>query len=90
MDGSYYAVYGLSTKFGNAIGSAAGIMIMAAFGYVANTEQTPEALKGINFTVNLIPAVLLVAAAVLLYFLWNKTDADFDAIRERNRSRQSK
>lgn len=90
MDGSYYAVYGLSTKFGNAIGSAVGIMIMAAFGYVANAEQTPEALRGINITVNLIPAILLVAAAVLLYFLWNKTDADFDAIRERNRSRQGK
>lgn len=88
MDGSYYAVYGLSTKFGNAIGSAVGIMIMAAFGYVANAEQTPEALKGINITVNLLPAILLVLAAILMYFLWNKTDADFDAIRERNRKKQ--
>lgn len=88
MDGSYYAVYGLSTKFGNAIGSAVGIIIMSAFGYVANAEQTPEALRGINITVNLLPAILLVVAAVLLYFLWNKTDADFDAIRERNRNKK--
>lgn len=88
MDGSYYVVYGLSTKFGNAIGSAVGIMIMAAFGYVANAEQTPEAMRGINITVNLLPAILLVVAAVLLYFLWNKTDADFDAIRERNRKKE--
>lgn len=87
MDGSYYAVYGLSTKFGNAIGSAVGIMIMAAFGYVANAEQTPQALRGINITVNLLPAILLVVAAVLLYIFWNKTDADFDAIRERNRNK---
>lgn len=87
MDGSYYAVYGLSTKLGNAIGSAVGIMIMAAFGYVANAEQTPQALKGINITVNLIPAIILIVAAVLLFILWNKTDADFDAIRERNREK---
>lgn len=88
MDGSYYAVYGLSTKFGNAIGSGVGILIIAAFGYVANQEQTAQAMSGINITVNLIPAILLVAAAVLLLILWNKSDADFDRMREENKVRQ--
>ena len=44
-------------------------------------EQTAGALAGINLTVNLIPAILLVVAAILLWFLWDKSDKDFDDIR---------
>lgn len=90
MDGSYYAVYGLSTKFGNAIGSGVGILIISAFGYVANQEQTAEALRGINITVNLLPAILLVAAGALLLIMWNRSDADFDRMRLENKERQEK
>ena len=82
QDGSYYATYGLSTKLGNAIGSAAGVLIISGFGYVAGSmEQTKSALSGINLTVNLIPAILLVVAAVMIMVLWDKTDKDFDDIR---------
>lgn len=81
--------YVLSTKLGNAIGSAFGVLIMAAFGYVAGShEQTEAALRGINTTVNLIPAILLAVAAVLLWILWDKSDKDFDDIRERLRSKE--
>jgi GPH family glycoside/pentoside/hexuronide:cation symporter/probable glucitol transport protein GutA len=91
QDGSYYATYGLSTKLGNAIGSAFGVLIMAAFGYVAGSQQQTEAaLRGINTTVNLIPAILLACAAVLLWILWDKSDKDFDDIRERLRSKEHK
>ena len=81
MDGTYYASYGLATKFGNAIGSGIGILIISAFGYVANQQQTAGALKGINFTVNLLPAILLIIGGILLKLLWDKSDADFDSIR---------
>ena len=30
------------------VGGAFGILIMSAFGYVANAQQTSQALKGIN------------------------------------------
>lgn len=87
-DGTAYATYGLATKFGNAVGGAFGIVIMSAFGYVANAEQTPAALKGINFTVNLLPAILfLVAAAACL--LWRMSDKDADEIREKLRERHN-
>ncbi len=79
-DGTAYATYGLATKIGNAIGAAAGVLILGAFGYVANAQQTPEAMRGINITVNLIPAILfLVAAACCL--LWKMSDKDADDIR---------
>lgn len=89
-DGSFYAVYGLSTKLGNALGSAFGVLLIAGFGYVANQEQTAAAKAGINVTVNLIPAILLVAAAILLLVLWNKKDAEFDEIRRENAERRSR
>ena len=80
-DGTAYATYGLATKFGNAFGGAFGVMIMSAFGYVANAQQTAGALKGINFTVNLIPAIIFILGAAAC-LLWNMTDQDADDIRE--------
>ncbi len=79
-DGTAYATYGLSTKVGNAIGAAVGVLMLAGFGYVANHEQTMVVKQGINLTVNLIPAILLFVAAALL-LLWNKKDSEFDEIR---------
>ena len=76
------AVVDTCDGIGNAVGGAFGIMIMSAFGYVANAEQTAGALRGINITVNLIPAILfLVSAAACL--LWDMTDADADEIRRK-------
>lgn len=89
MDGSYYALFGLSTKFGNAIGSGVGILLISAFGYVANQEQSMEAMAGINVTVNLLPAILLVVAGILLLILWDKSDREFDRVRLENKNRQS-
>lgn len=87
-DGTAYATYGLATKIGNAIGGAFGIMIMSAFGYVANAEQTVEALKGINITVNLIPAILFVISTAAC-LLWDMTDAQADEIRRKLAERHS-
>ncbi len=81
-DGTAYATYGLATKFGNAVGAAAGVLLLSAFGYVPNAQQTPEALKGINIVVNLIPAILFVIGAACC-LLWNMSDRDADDIREK-------
>lgn len=87
-DGTAYATYGLATKIGNAIGGAFGVVIMSAFGYVANAEQTQAALKGINITVNLIPAIIFFVAASCC-LLWNMTDKDADDIREQLKSKHA-
>ena len=62
-DGTAYAIYGLATKAGNAIGAAAGLLLLSAFGYVANQPQTEQAMRGINIVTNLIPAILFFAGA---------------------------
>lgn len=86
-DGTAYATYGLATKLGNALGGAVGVLLLGSFGYVANAQQTPEAMRGINMVVNLLPAILffLSAAACLL---WRMSDKDADDIREQLRRKK--
>lgn len=86
-DGTAYATYGLATKIGNALGGSVGVLLLSAFGYVANAEQTAEALKGINTVVNLIPAILLFLAS-LSCLLWNMSDKDADEIRAKLREKR--
>lgn len=88
-DGTAYSVYSLGSKFGTAIGSSLGVVIMAAFGYIANAEQTVEAMRGINITVNLIPAILYFLASLVCLF-WRMSDKDADDIRARLNVRQIK
>lgn len=80
-DGVAYATYGLAQKLGTAIGSSCGILVMAAFGYVANAQQTPEAQHGINLTVNLLPAILFIVAAGIAMIFWKLTDEEANDIR---------
>ena len=72
-DGTAYATYGLATKVGNAIGGSIGVLLLAAFGYVANAEQTVEVMNGINIVVNLIPAILFILGAAAC-LLWDMSD----------------
>ena len=87
-DGTAYATYGLATKLGNALGGALGVLIMAGFGYVANAQQTAEALRGINITVNLIPAILYVIS-IACCLLWKMSDKDADDIRAQLHARHN-
>lgn len=88
-DGTAYATYGLATKVGNALGGSVGVILLASFGYVANQQQTLEAMKGINVVVNLIPAILYILAG-LCCLLWKISDKDADEIREKLKERNEK
>lgn len=67
-DGISYATVSLSTKFGSAFGASGALLIMGFFGYVANAQQTPEAMNGINLTVNLIFGIMYLLCLIPLYF----------------------
>lgn len=67
-DGTSYATVSLSTKFGSAFGVSGALIIMGAVGYVANAQQTAEALAGINMTVNLIFGIMFLLCLIPLYF----------------------
>ncbi|BFM06039.1 MFS transporter [Halioxenophilus aromaticivorans] len=57
-----------SLKFGSALGAALPGFILAAFGFVANAEQTEQALVGIQFMFNGLPAILFFAGGVAMLF----------------------
>lgn len=83
-DGVSYATVSLSTKFGSAFGVSGALIIMGAVGYVANQQQTPEALVGINMTVNLIFGILFLLCLIplKLYPLDEKRSAEIVASLE--------
>ena len=57
-----------SLKSGSAIGIALPAFILAAFGFVANEAQTPEAIQGIRIMFNVVPAVFFALAGALVVF----------------------
>ena len=55
-------------KMGLTIGGAASGWLLAAFGFVANQEQTPEALTGIRIMFCIIPGALALLNGFILLF----------------------
>lgn len=73
-DGTAYALSGLASKVGQAIGSSLCIAIIGWFGYVGGQEVTPYITQGIQIGVNIIPAVVYAIAfiPVVLFSLEGK------------------
>lgn len=71
ITGLVFAASVLSQKTGLAVGSALIGWLYAHFGFVANTEQTADALRGITLLFSVLPAflALLAAGALVLYSL---------------------
>lgn len=67
-DGAIYSFTSLSTKIASALVGAASATILGAIGYVANQQQTPEVVHGINALVNLAPGIIYLLATIPLYF----------------------
>ncbi|MFA7940677.1 MFS transporter [Klebsiella oxytoca] len=80
-DGISYGAVSFSTKVASAVG-ALGVSVMGYFGYMANAQQTPEALVGINLVTNLFPAVCCLLALVPLA-LYNLSNTRCAEIRKR-------
>jgi GPH family glycoside/pentoside/hexuronide:cation symporter len=55
-------------KFGWGVGGAITGWLLALFNYVPNAEQTPEAIWGIKMMLSVIPGVLMILSAGLLFF----------------------
>ena len=55
---------GFSTKLANAIGSAIGIAVLGAVGFVANSEMSAATLTRVNAVINFMPAALFLLAII--------------------------
>jgi sugar (glycoside-pentoside-hexuronide) transporter len=67
-DGAIYSFTSLITKISNAIIGSLSLAALGYFGYVANAQQTPEAINGINMVVNLAPGILFLLATIPMFF----------------------
>ena len=70
-----------SQRLGWAIGGSASAFMLAAYGFEANMEQTPDALTGIRLLMSFIPAALAVVTAVgvLFYRIDGKLEKEIEA-----------
>lgn len=76
-------------KLSTALIGSVGVLLLAATGYVANAQQTPETIRGINMIVNLLPAVILGISLIpmLFYKLDNKKMEEIQlALEERRKN----
>lgn len=55
-------------KFGLAIGSAMAGWMLAGFGYVADAEQTPQAIEGIRLMFTVLPALFAAGGVAAIWF----------------------
>ncbi|MDO4621491.1 MAG: glycoside-pentoside-hexuronide (GPH):cation symporter [Eubacteriales bacterium] len=68
QEGIAASMLSFGVKISTAISGSAGVLLLAAAGYVAGAEQTPAAKQGINIVVNLVPLVLVFISIVPLFF----------------------
>ncbi|MGC0239398.1 MFS transporter [Arthrobacter sp. SD76] len=78
-DGVSFAVVSVAQKLAFAV-AGVSVALLGVFGYQANVAQTPETLQGINFVVNLFPAIVAVVS-IMAALLYRLTDAKAASIR---------
>lgn len=76
----------LSVKMSTAICGSAGVLLLAATGYVPNANQTQVTCQGINVIVNLVPAICVFLSIIPLFF-YKLTNEKVDQIKKENESR---
>lgn len=66
VTGIVFATICFALKMGLSLGAFMMLQLLGMYGYVANQEQTSEALEGIRLTSSVYPTLMFVACTVLL------------------------
>lgn len=79
--GLVFSAATFAQKFGIALGGGVAGWLLALFGFIANTPQSPETLNGIRLMMSFIPAVgsMIAAIAAIFYELDEKTMARIES-----------
>jgi GPH family glycoside/pentoside/hexuronide:cation symporter len=78
----------LSFKFGSGIAGGMTGFVLASTGYVANMDQTVEALGGIRMLMSLLPAAGC-AAGLVAFLFYPISDLKLETIRAELATRRS-
>lgn len=68
QEGIAASMLSFGVKLSTAISGSAGVLLLAATGYVAGADQTAAAKQGINIVVNMVPFVIGLLSCVPLLF----------------------
>ena len=68
-DAIILSVTSFAVKLGNAVAGSVGVILLGAVGYVANEVQSASTKTGMNAVINLIPAILFVAALIPFFMI---------------------
>lgn len=79
-EGITYAAFNFSRKIAQSIAALVSAGVLAFTGYIANAHQTAGTLLGIKGAMTLYPAVALLLAALIIFFLYNLPDDKFKSI----------
>lgn len=71
----------LAVKASTALCGVLGVQMLNAVGYVANAEQSAATMNGINFVVNIVPAICGIISLIPLFY-YKLTEDKVQAIRE--------
>lgn len=91
-EGILTSVISFSTKCSSAIGSAAGIALISAVGYIPNAAQSAAVKNGMNAVINLCPAVMFVIAMIpfmMIRMTNKKAEENARILSEKNNERQN-
>lgn len=67
-DGAIYSFVSLVMKISTAVIGSVCMVALSFIGYVANQAQSVETINGLNFMVNIAPAILFILATIPMYF----------------------
>ena len=81
-EGITYAAFNFSRKLAQSLAAIISSGILAATGYVANQAQGEGTLLGIKGAMTLYPAIALVMAALILFFLYGISDDRYRTIAD--------
>lgn len=89
-DGMAFAFSGLGTKMGSAIGNAVCLAVIGFFGYYGGVEMTEHIQFGINFSVNVVPAIAYFIGIIPLLIYDLDRPGYMDGVRQRLAERRAK
>jgi glycoside/pentoside/hexuronide:cation symporter, GPH family len=75
-----YAAFNFSRKIAQSLAAIISAGVLAITGYVANAKQSAQTLMGIKAAMTLYPGVALIAATLILLFLYKLSDGEFKRI----------
>lgn len=79
-EGVIYSFFTFFRKLSQALAGFVPGVILAAVGYVANQQQTPEAITGIRGLMFIYPGALAIATCLIMYFGYKLTDKRYKEI----------